>query len=105
MTTETGTIDLRGDGRIVLYQRGKKGRYQVKVRVPNSTGHIIKTTKTSRLHEATAFAQNLYEETYFKVKEGGTLRSAPTFKSVYDEWIKFELRREITDRVSWYALP
>lgn len=103
--SDSNIIDLRGDGRILLYPRGAKGTYQARIKVPNSTGHLIKTTKTNRLHEATAFAVNLYDELYNHVKQGGTLRSSPTFKAVYDEWIKYELRRNITNTVSYYAVP
>ena len=96
---------MRGDGRITIYQRGKTGVWQCKVKVPGATGHRIKSCDTTRQSEATAFAINLYDELYFHVKQGGSIKSSPTFQSVYDEWIKYEGRKEITDRVAVYALP
>lgn len=39
------------------------------------------------------------------MKQGGSIKAASSFQAVYDEWIKFELRKEITDRVMVYALP
>jgi integrase len=103
MTSEP--IDLRGDGRIILYKRGKQGTYQARVKVPNSTGFVVKTTKTSKLHEATAFATNLYDELYYKVKGGGSIKSGPSYRAVYDEWIKYEKRTKITDTVARYSVP
>lgn len=101
----TEYTDLRGDGRIMLYQRGVKKTWYCRIKTPGSTGYTIKSAGTSKLLEATGFATNLYDELYIKVKQGGSIRSGPTFQSVYDEWEKYELRKEITDRVSWYALP
>ncbi len=42
-------IDLRGDGRVILYKRDnlKDPVWQVRVRVPNSTGYKRISTKTS----------------------------------------------------------
>ena len=39
----SGLIDLKGDGRIVLYKRTglKKPKWQVRIRVPNATGYRI----------------------------------------------------------------
>ena len=43
------------------------------------------STKTDRLADATVFAMTLYEELYFRVKAGGSVKSR-TFKQVYNEW-------------------
>jgi integrase len=67
-----------------------------------SQGQSCDTTRQSEAH---AFAINLYDELYIHVKQGGSIKAAPSFQAVYDEWIKFELRKEITDRVAVYALP
>jgi hypothetical protein len=82
-------IDLRGDGRIILYKRDglKKPKWQARIRVPNATGYKIVTTKTADVNEARVFAVNLYEKLYFDVKAGGTLASK-TFKQTFDEWKK-----------------
>lgn len=89
MTTASDKIDLRGDGRVVLYKRDglKHPKWQVRISVPNATGYKIVSTKTANLMEAQVFASNLYEELYFKVKAGGSLKSK-TFGQVFDEWVK-----------------
>jgi integrase len=81
-------VDLRGDGRVVLYKREglKNPKWQARISVPNSTGYKIVSTKTANLMEAQVFATNLYEELYFKVKAGGSLKSK-TFGQVFDEWV------------------
>jgi integrase len=82
-------IDVKGDGRVVLYKREgmKKPIWQARIRVPNATGYKVVSTKTENLLQAQIFACNLYEETYFKVKAGGSLKSK-TFKQVFDDWEK-----------------
>ena len=44
-------IDVRGDGRIGLYKREglKNPKWQVRVRVPNSSGYKIVSSKTANL--------------------------------------------------------
>ncbi len=56
-------IDLRGDGRVILYKRDnlKDPVWQARIRVPNSTGYKRITTKTSDQREAERFALNYYE--------------------------------------------
>jgi integrase len=82
-------VDVRGDGRIILYKRDglKKPKWQARIRVPNATGYKIISTKTASLTEAQVFAVNLYEKLYFDVKAGGTL-SSKTFKQTFEEWVK-----------------
>ncbi len=82
-------VDVRGDGRVILYKREglKRPVYQVRIRVPNSTGYRVVTTKTDNLREAERFALNLYEDLYIHVKSGGSIKSK-TFRQVFDEWEK-----------------
>ena len=89
MDSNADYVDVRGDGRIVLYKRQglKRPKWQVRIRVPNATGYKIVSAKTADLIEAQVFATNLYEELYFKVKAGGSL-SSKTFRQVFDEWVK-----------------
>ena len=65
-----GYIDIRGDGRIVLYKRQhpKNPKWQARISVPNATGYKVVSTKLSDLEEAKRFALNLYEELYMQVK-------------------------------------
>lgn len=82
-------VDLREDGRIILYKREglKDPKWQVRIRVPNATSYKIVSSKTSDLRSAERFALNLYEETYMHVKAGGSVRSK-TFRQVFEEWEK-----------------
>lgn len=82
-------IDLRGDGRVILYKRAglRDPVWQVRIRVPNSTGYKRVTTKTADRREAERFALNYYEELYIHVKTGGSIQSK-TFKQVFTEWEK-----------------
>jgi integrase len=112
----SGLVDLRGDGRIVLYKRTglKNPKWQVRIRVPNATGYRIVSSKSSNWGEAKRFAEDLYESTYMHVLNGGQIRSR-TFKQVFDEWEKNldQLRpnrqggswKASADRVRTYALP
>lgn len=79
--------DIRGDGRVILYKRRglKNPRWQTRIRVPNSTGYRIVSTKSEDLVEAIQFATNLYDELDVLVKSGGSL-DCPTFEKVFEDW-------------------
>jgi integrase len=81
-------IDLSNDGRVVLFRRNnlKSPKWQVRIRVPNSSGYRVQSTKTTDRREAERFALDLYEDLYIHVKQGGALVS-PKIKTVIDEWI------------------
>lgn len=82
-----GYIDIRGDGRVVLYKRQhlKNPKWQARISVPNATGYRVVSTKLSDLEEAKRFALNLYDDLRIQVMAGGQLNTR-TFKQVYDEW-------------------
>ncbi len=112
---EQDQIDLRGDGRVILYKRPglKKPKWQARISVPNATGYKVISTKTADLGEARRFALNLYEELYMQVKAGGALNTK-TFKQVYEEWKEYASTDGRTrshgswdatfDRIETYAL-
>ncbi len=54
-------IDVRGDGRVILYKREdlKNPKWQVRIRVPNATGYKIVSSKTENKREAERFALDL----------------------------------------------
>jgi integrase len=56
-----------------------------RIRVPNSSGYKIVTTKTDNLKEAERFALDAYEDLYLHVKAGGSIKSK-TFAQVFEEW-------------------
>lgn len=116
MTKYVNQIDLRGDGRVMLYQREglKSPKWQCRIRVPNATGYKVVSTKTDDQRAAERFALNLYEDLYMHVKAGGSVKSK-TFKQVFDEW-RVHVRKmgptrrggswEATiNRVETYAVP
>ena len=82
-------IDLRGDGRIILYKREglKNPKWQARIRVPGSSGYKIVSTKTTKLRDAERFAENLYDDLDHHVRMGGSIKTK-TFAKVFEEWEK-----------------
>lgn len=83
-------VDLRGDGRIVMYQRSDhsvRPKWNVRIKVPGSTGYVVKSTRTPDFEEGKRFSENLYYELEGKVRRGEVLKS-PLFKKVVSEWKK-----------------
>ncbi len=80
-------IDVRGDGRIILYKRAglKNPKWQVRLRIPGASGYKIVSTKSSKLSAAEGYANNLYDELYHHVRRGGSIRTR-TFAQVFQEW-------------------
>jgi integrase len=108
-------IDVKGDGRVILYKRHglKDPKWQARIRVPNSTGYKVVSTKTADQREAERFALGLYEDLYIHVKQGGSVKSK-TFRQVFEEWSESSKTMASTrqggsweatvDRVKTYAL-
>ena len=74
---ETNQIDLRGDGRIILYQRPDvvmNPKWQCRISVDGSTGYKRFSTKTSDQKEAEKVAIDQYFELQNKVNKGGSLQ-------------------------------
>jgi integrase len=84
---ETNQIDLNNDGKIILYQRPdvKNPKWQCRISVSGSTGYKIFSTKEVEQSKAERIALQKYEELYFKVKRGGSLKGIP-FSKVFNEW-------------------
>lgn len=98
-------IDVRGDGRIILYKREglKNPKWQARIRVPNASGYKIISTKAVRLGEAERIAIEAYEDLVQRVKSGGSLKSL-TFKQVFEAWEKFiNLERPKHKSGPWHA--
>jgi integrase len=82
-------VDLRGDGRIVMYKRkdhSKRPKWNVRLKVPNTKGYVVKSTRTDDFNEGKRFSEDLYYELEGKVRRGETLKS-PSFSKVVDEFI------------------
>ena len=84
---ETNQIDVKGDGKVILYQRPdvKKPKWYARISVQGATGYKIFSTKETDQRAAERIALDRYEELYFKVKRGGTLKGKP-FRAVCEEW-------------------
>ena len=80
-------LDLRGDGRIVLYRRADNQslNWSVRLKIPNTTGFVVKSSKTPDDFEARRFAEDLYYQLEGRARRGESVRS-PTFTRVFDEW-------------------
>ena len=87
---ETNQVDVKNDGRIILYQRPRPDgsiipTWQMRISVPNSTGYHRSSTGEKEQKEAIRKATNTYEELYMKVMSGGHL-NPKSFKDCYEEW-------------------
>jgi len=84
---ETNQVDVNGDGRVILYQRPdvKNPKWQCRISVSGSNGYKIFSTKETELSKAERIALNRYEELYFKVRRGGSIKGTP-FSTVFKEW-------------------
>ena len=79
--------DLRGDGSIVLYKRKdhETSNWNVRLKIPGSTGYVIRSSKTSDDHNARRFAEDLYYELEGRSRRGEVIQS-PSFRKVVSEW-------------------
>jgi integrase len=102
--------DVRGDGRIILFQRPKKDKktplevwhVRINIPLPKSKGYYFSTTHERNIGRATQFALNKYDELYQKVKGGGTIASS-NWTNLVKEWeIAFPTNQNEPDRKPEY---
>ena len=101
------------DGEIVLYKRPdhKVKKWQCRVRVPNSVGYVIQSTKTTDFEGAKRFAQDLWDQLRLKVMAGGSIK-AKNFTELYPKFcdylkvnVKTEKRfKDISGSIARYPL-
>lgn len=96
-TYELNSISLRNDG-IIIYQRPdiKSKNWQARIRVPESTGYVVKSLKTEDIEVAKIKAEELWDNLRLKIKSGGTLKSKKV-PQVYPEfvmWLKINSKSE-----------
>jgi len=85
---EKNQIDVRGDGKVILYHRPdvvSNPKWQCRVSVDGSTGYQVFSTKTSDQSEAERIGLDRYFELRNKVEKGGSLKGL-TIKSAFDKW-------------------
>ncbi len=82
-------IDIRGDGRIVLYRRAdhQNPKWTARLKIPSTEGYVVRSTKTTDDFEARRFAEDLYYRLEGKARRGEPINS-PTFRRVFTEWAK-----------------
>jgi hypothetical protein len=79
--------DIRGDGRIILYRRAdiQSPNWTARLKIPNTVGYVVKSTKTPDDFEARRFAEELYYQLEGRARRGEPVKS-PTFKWVFEQW-------------------
>src|ERR1019366_7514960 len=79
--------DIRGDGRIILYRRADihSPNWTTRLKIPNTVGYVVKSTKTPDDFEARRFAEELYYQLEGRARRGEPVKS-PTFKWVFEQW-------------------
>jgi integrase len=89
-------LDLRGDGRVVLYKRAdhQNPKWTVRLKIPETSGFVVKSTKTTDDFEARRFAEDLYYRLEGKARRGEPINS-PTFRRVFAEWSKLPVAEEV----------
>ncbi len=77
-------IDIKGDGRIILYTRSDqdKPKYYVRLKFPHKTGYVIRSSKTMDQYEARRFAEDLYYELEGKLRRGEEIKLTSFRKSL-----------------------
>ena len=65
-------LDLRSDGRIVLYKRADHHdpKWTVRLKIPGAKGFLVKSAKTKDDFEARRFAEDLYYQLEGRARRG-----------------------------------
>jgi hypothetical protein len=89
-------LDLRDDGRVVLYKRDdhQNPKWTVRLKIPETHGFVVKSTKTTDDFEARRFAEDLYYRLEGKARRGEPINS-PTFRRVFTEWAKAPVAEQV----------
>ena len=88
---ELNQVDVRGDGRVILYHRPDvkvDPKWQCRISIDGSTGYKIFSTKTSNQNDAERIALDKYFELQNKVSKGGGL-NGKTVRQAFDEWVLY----------------
>ena len=86
MSIKREYIDLRNDGRIMLFKRVEVGdKFYVRLKIKGNRGYKTVSCKTKNRVEAERIAYDLYDELSLKVLNGQRINSV-LFKNVVNEW-------------------
>jgi integrase len=80
----------------VLYKRSdhQNPKWTVRLRIPETTGFVVKSTKTTNDFEARRFAEDLYYRLEGKARRGEPINS-PTFRRVFAEWSRVPVADQV----------
>jgi integrase len=102
------------DGKVVLYQLENRPRQKwlCRLKVPNGVGYLYRGTGTSDFYEARKFADDLYDELKFKIKQGQSItgRDISGLIKKFDEGYPSQAPSErwakgVSEFLSCYAKP
>jgi hypothetical protein len=95
-------LDLRGDGRVVLYKRAdhQNPKWTVRLKIPETEGFVVKSTKTTDDFAARRFAEDLYYRLEGKARRGEPINS-PTFRKVFSEWSKVPVAEQVVRSIRY----
>lgn len=88
---ELNQVDVRGDGRVILYHRPDvkvDPKWQCRISIDGSTGYKRFSTKTSNQNDAERIALDKYFELQNKVSKGGGL-NGKTVRQAFEEWVLY----------------
>jgi len=93
MKLDNGNIDVRDDGKIIIYKRLTRNKtltstWHMRIRTPISTGYFRGSTNETNQSNAERVALDKFDELYAKVKSGGKIKTF-TFSKLFDEWSKY----------------
>ncbi|TJU90718.1 MAG: phage integrase family protein [Mesorhizobium sp.] len=74
------------DGKILLYTRNGNPTYQARLSIPGLENYVVKSTKRTNLMEARAAAEILYNEYWYKARNG-LETGTNTFETLYKRWL------------------
>jgi integrase len=80
----------------MLYKRAdhQNPRWTVRLKIPETDGFVVKSTKTTDDFEARRFAEDLYYRLEGKARRGEPINS-PTFSKVFTEWSKVPVADQV----------
>jgi integrase len=64
------------------------------LKIPDTEGFVVKSTKTTNDFEARRFAEDLYYQLEGKARRGEPINS-PTFRKVFAEWSKVPVTEQV----------
>ena len=80
----------------MLYKRADHQipKWTVRLKIPETDGFLVKSSKTTDAFEARRFAEDLYYRLEGKARRGEPINS-PTFRRVFTEWAKVPVANQI----------